>query len=85
MTWPCETLAYLPQLPTWGKGQMRGSNEEKKQQHIETSRKDCFVREVNDFVHPYIVNNNPISQIEKKRKMTLFPGVALVTGAASGM
>lgn len=50
MTWPCETLAYLPQLPTWGKGQMRGGNEEKKQQHIEISRKDCFVREVNDFV-----------------------------------
>lgn len=49
MTWPCETLAYLPELPTWGKGQMRGSNEEKKQQQI--SRKDCFVREVNDFVH----------------------------------
>lgn len=56
MTWPCETLAYLPQLPTWGKGQMRGSNEEKKQQqHIETSRKDCFVREVNDFVHHFIL------------------------------
>lgn len=57
MTWPCETLAYLPQLPTWGKGQMRGSNEEKKQQqqHIETSRKDCFLREVNDFVHRFIL------------------------------
>lgn len=58
MTWPCETLAYLPQLPTWGKGQMRGSNEEKKQQQhqrIETSRKDCFLREVNDFVHPLIL------------------------------
>lgn len=50
MTWPCETLAYLPQLPTWGKGQMRGSNEEKKQQQ-QISRKDCFVREVNDFKH----------------------------------
>jgi len=50
MTWPCETLAYLPELPTWGKGRMRGSNEEKKQQQI--SRKDCFVREVNDFAHP---------------------------------
>lgn len=87
MTWPCETLAYLPQLPTWGKGQMRGSNEEKKQQqHIETSRKDCFLREVKTTLYIfYIVNNNPKSQIEKKRKMTLFPGVALVTGAASGM
>lgn len=53
MTWPCETLAYLPQLPTWGKGQMRGGNEEKKQQQQQQiSRKDCFVREVNDFVHP---------------------------------
>lgn len=56
MTWPCETLAYLPELPTWGKGQMRGGNEEKKQQqHIETSRKDCFLREVNDIVHPFIL------------------------------
>lgn len=52
MTWPCETLAYLPQLPTWGKGQMRGGNGEKKQQQQQISRKDCFVREVNDFVHP---------------------------------
>lgn len=54
MTWPCETLAYLPELPTWGKGQMRGGNEEKKQQQ-QISRKDCFVREVNGFVHPFIL------------------------------